>query len=192
MPEEKIEKLPDPGKKSGGNPMLPVLVLIIVLPAIAYTMVEFLFIPKLKATLALAPATAAAPAKASAHGAPAKAPASGGHSAKPSGHGAAAPATGDGVEFKNIVANLSGSLRSRYVKVSFIVQGSDPNFSSAIESNRVQLIDAALGVLSIMTIQDLEEPGIKNVIRNNLIAAFDSSLGHRMVEELYFSELVVQ
>lgn len=183
MAEEKIETLPEPpGTRSGGNPWLPVLTLIILLPAISYAMVEYLFIPRLQETLQTTDS----------HGG-AKSTTSGGDHGGSKGNGGAGDthATNE-AEFDNIVANLSGSLRSRYVKVSFVVLGEQDDFVEVVESNRVKLVDATIGVLSILSIRDLEEPGIKNIIRNNLIAAFDSTLGYPLVSELYFSEFVVQ
>ena len=189
MAEEKIETLPDPpAMKSGGNPWLPVLTLIIVLPAISYAMVEYLIVPKLQETLQTTHTADAHGAKAKASGGSHGSSKSDGHGG---GHGGDAHA-GNQAEFDNIVANLSGSLRSRYVKVSFIVIGDEEDFGEVIEGNRIKLIDATIGVLSVLSIRDLEEPGIKNIIRNNLIAAFDSTLGYPLVSELYFSEFVVQ
>lgn len=78
------------------------------------------------------------------------------------------------------------------MKVSFIVEGSRPDFSVLAEANRVKMIDATLGVLSSLTSADLQNPGIKNTVRSKLIAAYDTVLKERVVTGLYFSEFVVQ
>ena len=107
------------------------------------------------------------------------------------------PAEGEAVaistyEFDGIIANLAGAMRSRYVKVSFMIEGSDPEFSTTIEKFRPKLIDATIGVLSALSIQDLEDAGVKNVLRNDLMGAFENVMRKRLVEGLYFSEFVVQ
>jgi flagellar FliL protein len=61
-----------------------------------------------------------------------------------------------------------------------------------MEQNRAKVIDATLSVLSNLTLQDLEEPGIKNIVRNQLINQIGQALKSNAVEQLYFSEFVVQ
>ena len=57
---------------------------------------------------------------------------------------------------------------------------------------RPQLGDVTLAVLSSLTLSDLEEAGSKNLIRERLLAAYNQALGSRVVDNLYFSEFVVQ
>jgi len=95
-------------------------------------------------------------------------------------------------EIKDIVANLSGAMRSRYIKVSFTLEGKGASFVDLMKSNEAKIRDATLAVLSDLTIQDLEEPGVKNIIRNNILTSINSSLKTAAVEQLYFSEFVVQ
>jgi flagellar FliL protein len=47
-------------------------------------------------------------------------------------------------------------------------------------------------VLSSLTLADLEEPGSKNVLREKLVAAYNQALGRRVVEQVYFSDFVIQ
>lgn len=170
-----IENLPDPNKtgKGSSNPWVPILIMLIILPALSYLMMEYLFIPRLKSAMTDAGAT--------------QHTSEGGHGKE----GGVIPSK-QTVEFKNIVANLSGSLRTRYVKVTFEVMGSDPDFTPMLDEHRTKLVDTTLTVLSLLSVKDLEEPGVKNIVRNDLIGAFETALGRKMVEELYFSEFVVQ
>jgi flagellar protein FliL len=95
-------------------------------------------------------------------------------------------------EFKDIVANLSGAMRSRYIKVSFTLEGKSADFAGLMKGNEAKIRDATLAVLSDLTIQDLEEPGVKNIIRNNILSSINQALNTTAVEQLYFSEFVVQ
>lgn len=177
MADEAVENLPPAGGESGkggGNPIVPVLAVVILLPAITFALSEFVLIPRMKEALGVT-------AGHESHNGEGK-------------EGGAYLGHGDvfTYEFPNIVANLSGALKSRYVKISFTVESKESDFVAIMESNRIRLIDATLGVLSGLTLADLEEPGVKNVLRNSLLNIFETTLNSRIVEQLYFSEIVVQ
>ena len=70
--------------------------------------------------------------------------------------------------------------------------GTDTEFRSKIEQNRDRLMDLASSTLSAKTIADLEKPGVRNLIRSELISAFNSALGQGFVQEIYFTEFAIQ
>jgi flagellar basal body-associated protein FliL len=207
MANDHIQEITPGGGGGGGNPLIPAIAVLVLMPVISFALTKFLFIPQIQSAVTevvakasggeggaaagahgkAADAHGAAPADA--HGAPADA-----HGKPADAHGAtpATPAAEPTYKFENIIANLSGSSINRYVKVSFIVEGEDPAFSTVIEANRVKMIDATISVLSSLTSLDLQNPGVKNQVRGKLIAAFDTVLKKRMVSGLYFSEFVVQ
>ncbi|MEZ5278645.1 MAG: flagellar basal body-associated FliL family protein [Opitutaceae bacterium] len=173
MAEEKKAKAADATEKGKGGGFLPLLLVIILVPAISYAMTEFLVIPKMKAALA-----------------------SSGHEAEPAEHGSL-PDTQKGaaihsVEFKDIVSNIAGSMKSRYIKVSFTAYSADPEIEERVKHDRAKLLDATLSILSSLTLAELEEAGVKNKIRTELLLSFESVMHARLFEELYFSEFVVQ
>lgn len=190
MTEDPIEDLP-PEKKAkggGGSSILALLSVVILLPVLSFAMAEFVLIPRIVERVNHTREDSAHPES----GPPGLAPplerrAGGGGG----GHGGGG---GDphAYAFDNIVANLSGSLKSRYIKVSFSVEGSHEHFAEIMEGNKARLIDATLSVLSSLTVADLEAPGVKNVVRSDLINSFHTALQGRVVENLYFSEFVVQ
>ena len=57
---------------------------------------------------------------------------------------------------------------------------------------KAKLTDITLNVLSSLTLADLEEPGSKNVLREKLVAAYNQALGKRLVDQVYFSDFVIQ
>ena len=185
MADEAGEDLPEAGGAKGPSPLIPVLAIVIILPVINFMMTQFMLIPGMKSALAETIQESGVMAEGEKGGGESSAPSA----AESSEEGIAEPAS---YEFDGIIANLAGSMRSRYVKVSFMVEGSDPEFTATMEKNRTKLIDAAIGVLAALTIKDLEDAGIKNVIRNDLIGSFEAALRKRIVESLYFSEFVVQ
>jgi len=180
-----VENLPAPpgGPAPAAKPsLLPVIIIVLAIPLITIGMWEFVMMPSIEKMV-------------KEHGGAAAAEGAEEHAEekKEGGHGEGE--RGESVltyEVKDVVANLSGSLRSRYIKVSFTLESRQTNFSHLMEQNRAKVIDATLSVLSNLTLQDLEEPGIKNIVRNQLINQIGQALKSNAVEQLYFSEFVVQ
>ena len=83
---------------------------------------------------------------------------------------------------------------TRYLKTSFIVTPVDKkgNIKGLFEAQKAKMIDITLNVLSSLTLADLEEPGSKNVLREKLVATYNQALGKRVVDQVYFSDFVVQ
>lgn len=210
MADEKIEEITPGG--GGGNPLIPAIAVLVLMPVLSFVLTKFLFIPQIQGavTTALMEATGGdvefeAGGGDGHGGSNGKDDGHGGGQGADDGHGdghggddghggtaADAGPSGNTYQFDGIIANLSGSSMNRYVKVSFIIEGNGNDFAGIIDSNRVKLIDATITVLSSLTSLDLQNPGIKNHVRSKLIAAYDSVLKSRMVEGLYFSEFVVQ
>ena len=81
---------------------------------------------------------------------------------------------------------------TRYLLAEFVLVGSGPNFKDAVEKADAELRDAAASCLSIKSINDLEKPGVRNLIRSELITIFNSILGKGVVTELYLTEFAIQ
>jgi flagellar FliL protein len=183
-----------PAKAAGVSPMqspwLPVLVVMIITPILSFVITENLMIPRVKKALgeiALIQQQSSQPA----NGGPLPTDRKD-SKAKTNKDGKVITADDTTVKFDNVVANLSGTLKSRFVKVSFTIEGDDEEFKSKIEPNKAKIIDSALGILGALTVSELDEPGMKNIVRNDLIDAFNQSLEKPIVKRLYFSEFVIQ
>jgi flagellar FliL protein len=96
------------------------------------------------------------------------------------------------VLFENIVANLSGTMGTRFMKVSFHVTSRDAQLPIIIQARRPRVQDAIISTLSSMTIQELEAAGGRNSLRVALIAAVNQAIGMDIVEELFFTEFIIQ
>jgi len=158
---------------------MPVIAVVVLVPALSYAMAMFVIAPQLEKRFAAAPAAEAA------HGADAKGDA----------HGKKDDVKKEATvpfEFKDIVSNLSGSMRSRYIKVTFTAYSSVPEFPKIAEENRAKLLDATIGVLARLSLADLEDPAAKSKVSNEIIYAMEAVLRERVVEEIYFSEFVIQ
>lgn len=183
MADEEIENLPPKegeGKskpeKGPGSPWIPVAIMIVLVPVISYVLTSFLLVPKIMHSIQETVSTIQANKEST-------------EKEGPHGVGAGQVFTYD---FENVIANLSGSLHSRYMKVSFTVEGTELDFVEKIERYKARIIDATLGVLSSIELMDLDKPEARNLIRNDLLAAFEVVLNTDLIQHLYFSEFVVQ
>lgn len=189
MPENRLTTEPDLEAKdqnkneTGGGASfiqswLPLIVTILLMPVLAYVTTNYMIIPKLEKTLGVSPQSA-----------------EGAESGKDAGE------SGDkGVNLKNkqtfqlnkILVNVAGSVGTRYLLGSYTLVGTAPDFKSKIEANKDQLLDIAASIMSTKTISDLEKPGARNLIRNELISAFNNALGANLIKEIYITEFAIQ
>jgi flagellar FliL protein len=173
------------------NPWIPVIAVIVIMPAISFAMTQYVLIPKIKGTVAEHEIKTATTAT---HGE--KPAANGEKSTKAAGHGGEKKGEGNAgafsYDFENLVVNLSGAMGTRYLKASFTAFSSDPEVKTIITQNKSQLLDVALGVLSSKSLADLESPGAKNVVRHDLIESLNQALNTSLIEQIYFSDFVVQ
>ena len=164
------------------SPWPPLIAVIVLMPAISFATTQFLILPKIRGAVS-EPAKPAHAAAADAH--------------HPKGekdkHGKEGDSGGKFTyDFDNIVVNLAGAMGTRYLKTSFTTFSANPDLKSAIDENKKQLLDVAITVLGARSMADLEAAGAKNVVRNDLMANFNQALKSELIEQIYFSEFVVQ
>ncbi|MBL9215141.1 MAG: flagellar basal body-associated FliL family protein [Opitutaceae bacterium] len=179
------EKEPAAPGGSALKSLLPALAALVLAPATTWGVAEYVLLPRLQQKLAAGPAGAAVASAPAEHAAPAH---GGGHGKEKGKEGETAAT----YEFNNVVVNLSGTMGTRYLKVSFLVTGADANLKGLFDTNKARLTDVTLSVLSSLTLADLEEPGSKNVLREKLVAAYNQAIGRRVAEQVYFSDFVIQ
>jgi len=179
-PEENgAETAPAPAAASGGfKAWLPLIVMIVLMPVLAFVMTNFVIVPKLQKGLGGSAATTAAAA------------ASGDSSSK--GKKEAAGAKKESVPMNKLLVNVAGTMGARYLLVSLSVVGTGTDFKAKMDEHDAQLRDMAQGALRTKTIADLEKPAAQNLIRNELISGFNNILGDGTVEEIYFPEFAIQ
>lgn len=165
-----------PAKKSN-NALVPILVVIFLVPALCYAVMEFMIIPKLKGSMG----GGGDHSQAADHG-----------KAKGSSHGGVKAPGEHTVEFGATVVNLAGSGNSRYLRTNFIIASSDNNIQKVIEENKGSLQDAAIGVLSTQSLDALDGANGREVVRKGLISKFNRILGAEVIDQIYFTEFIVQ
>lgn len=163
--------------KRGGGTWVPLIANIILMPAIAWALATFVLIPKIQ----------------SGHGS-----ANAGEESAVDSHGASAN-DGKGAKTKvtvpladKVLVNVAGTAGTRYLVARIALVGKKADLKTKVEESDPQLRDAAASILAIKTIGDLEKPGMRNIIRAELIAAFNDILGKESVADIYLTEFAVQ
>jgi len=160
---------------------LPLGVAIVVMPLVAYGVTTFILVPQMQKSLVapvVAPAKASQPAHAGAEAASSESPAQVGQR--------------QSATINKLLVNVAGTLASRYLLTSFTLAGDAPDFPSRVTKHEPQLRDMASGLMMMKTIDNLEKPGARNLLRGELITGFNSILGNGVVQELYFTEFAIQ
>jgi flagellar FliL protein len=175
--ENAAESAPAPAAASGGfKAWLPLIVMVVLMPVLAFVMTNFVIVPKLQKGLGGSTTAAAAASTESA--------------SKPKKE--AAGAKKESVAINKLLVNVAGTMGARYLLVSLSVVGSGADFKNQMESHDAQLRDMAQGALRTKSLADLEKPAAQNLIRNELISGFNNILGDGSVDEIYFPEFAIQ
>ncbi len=174
-------------KSEGGfKAYLPLVANLVLMPVLAYAMTMFVLVPKLgkKSAEATEAASSGSHGGESAHGG--KSEGGEGKEAITGKTKVSAPLS------KKTLVNVSGTMGTRYLLAEFTLVGTGPNFKNAVEKADAELRDAAASALSSKTISDLEKPGVRNLVRTELITIFNSILGKGTVTEIYLTEFAIQ
>jgi flagellar FliL protein len=159
----------------------PIIAMVVLMPAITYGMTQFLILPRIRG--------AVNEQKANAGVTHVKSEGKGEHGKGDKGGESGGRYTYD---FDNVVVNLAGAMGTRYLKASFTTYSENADLKKVIDENKKQLLDVAITVLGSRTLADLEQPGAKNVVRSDLMANFNQAVKSDLINQIYFSEFVVQ
>jgi flagellar FliL protein len=164
-----------PAPASGGfKAWLPLIITIVLMPALAYGMTQFVLLPQLQKGLGQGTASDSTV------------------ETKPKPKKAVAEAKHESVLLPKLLVNVSGTMGARYLLVSLSVEGTTADFKAKMTEKDAQLRDMASGALSAKTLADLEKPGARNLIRNELLNGFNSILGDDSVADIFFTEFAIQ
>ncbi len=93
------------------------------------------------------------------------------------------------------VANVANTGGERYlvVKIALIrAEAKDADFPKRVEKYRDRLDAAASTILASKTLEELEKPGIRTLVKAELQGEFNRVLGHASVKEVLFPVWVIQ
>jgi flagellar FliL protein len=172
-PADKAAAAPAPAG-GGFKAWLPLLVSILLMPALAFGVTQYVLLPQLQKGLGI------------------KAAAGETAEGKTKTGKESADAKREAVMMNKLLVNVAGTEGARYLLVSMSVVGTGADFKNSMQDRNAQLIDMASNTLNVKTLADLEKPGARNLIRTELINGFNSILGDDVVKEIYFTEFAIQ
>ena len=164
---------PSPASGGGFKAWLPLIVTLLLMPALALGVAQFVILPQLQKGLGI----------------------------KNSGGGEAGGGTGkkdstktkqESVPMNKLLVNVADTMGARYLLVSLSVVGTSSDFKDKMAEHDAQLRDMACGALATKTLADLEKPGERNLIRTELITGFNNILGDSAVQDIYLTEFAIQ
>ena len=166
---------PPPAPSAGGfKAWLPLIITVVFMPVLAFGMTQFVILPQIQKGLGItSPTVSSSPA-----------------ASKPKKD--AAKEKTISVPMNKLLVNVAGTMGARYLLVSLSIVGAGTDFKAKIDEHDAQLRDAASGVLGSKTLADLEKPGERNLIRNELISNFNNILGDSAVADIYLPEFAIQ
>jgi flagellar FliL protein len=182
MPEDNANAEPAEGatapvvKSSGGGfkTWLPLIIMILLMPALAFGVAQFVILPQLQKGLGI------------------KVSASSGGGKKETTGSKSSNAKQESVMMNKLLVNVADTMGARYLLVSLSVVGTSADFKDKMQAHDAQLRDMACGALATKTLADLEKPGERNLIRNELMTGFNNILGDSTVQEIYLTEFAIQ
>jgi flagellar basal body-associated protein FliL len=181
-----------PGASGGGiKAWLPLILVVVLMPGLAYVTTSFVLVPKLQKSLGLQAVNAReAEEGGESEGKEGKEESK--HESKGTQHEVA---KGKGPKTKialsKIVVNVSGSLGTRLLLASLTLASNAAGFKEKVEENTDQLRDIASSILASKTIADLEKPEARNLVRAEVLSQFNAALGG-VVQEVYLTEFAIQ
>jgi flagellar basal body-associated protein FliL len=185
-----------PASPAGGGlkPWLPLIAAVVVMPVLAYLTTTFVLVPKLEKAVGKSDANVSAAAEASEKTGEKTGEKSSEKTAAKSKHGSAPAAAGRKFNqpLKKVLVNVKDTQGTRFLLVNMTLAVGGEEYKAKIEESEAQLSDVASSTLASKTINDLEKAGARNLIRTELIAAFNGVLGKDAVQEIYFTEFAVQ
>jgi flagellar FliL protein len=183
------ESAPKKAKSGGLMPLLLTSVLLaVVLGGVGFALAYFVVPARLAASSATAPAApAAAPDPAAAQPADDKEKIA--RSAEELEAEGGKPVTKFTIE--EVTVNIADTRGNRFVRAGVFFEA-DPPVLEELEANRARMTDTLGQVLSTKTLDQLTAPNIRGVLREELLGIINPTLKSGRVDNLYFTDLLVQ
>ena len=91
-----------------------------------------------------------------------------------------------------MIVNLSDDGGKRYLRVTMALELSDPESADTIESRLPQIRDAVLMILPTKTYDDVSTTDGKIALRNQIMEKINTLMTKGRLNNIYFTEFVVQ
>jgi flagellar FliL protein len=92
---------------------------------------------------------------------------------------------------EEITVNIADTKGNRFVRAEVYFDAEQPVLAE-LEANRPRIIDTVGQVLSTKTLDELTSPNIRGVLRDQLMGIINPTLKQGHIDNLYFTDLLVQ
>lgn len=92
---------------------------------------------------------------------------------------------------EEITVNIADTRGNRFVRAGVYFEAAPPVLEE-LEANRARMVDTLGQVLSTKTIDDLSSPSIRGSLRQELLGIINPTLKQGHVDNIYFTDLLVQ
>jgi len=181
--EASTEEKPAAPKSQGLKPLLiSSLIMAVILGGIGFALAYFVLPSRLQQT----PVATAPPAP------DPSAPIVKEHTAAPSGADAAqGNKSVTKFTIEELTVNIADTRGNRFVRAGVYFEAAAPVLEE-LEANRARMVDTLGQVLSSKTLDDLTSPSIRGNLRQELLGIINPTLKQGRVDNIYFTDLLVQ
>jgi flagellar basal body-associated protein FliL len=92
---------------------------------------------------------------------------------------------------EEVTVNIADTRGNRFVRAGAYFDA-DPAVLEELEANRARMIDTFEQVLSTKTLEELTSPDIRGSLRTELLGIINPTLKEGRVDNIYFTDLLVQ
>jgi flagellar protein FliL len=92
---------------------------------------------------------------------------------------------------EEVTVNIADTRGNRFVRAGAYFEA-DPAVLEELEANRARMIDTLEQVLSTQTLDDLTSPNVRGNLRQQLLGIINPTLKEGRVDNIYFTDLLVQ
>jgi flagellar basal body-associated protein FliL len=168
------------------------LIMAVILGGVGFALAYFVLPSRLQQTAGAAATTAATPAGTSGTASGTTAPVTKEKTERTAGEIAAQgnkPITKFSIE--EVTVNIADTRGNRFVRAGVYFEAAPPVLEE-LEANRARMVDTLGQVLSTKTLDDLTSPSIRGNLRTELLGIINPTLKEGRVDNIYFTDLLVQ
>ena len=92
---------------------------------------------------------------------------------------------------EEITVNIANTRGNRFVRAGVYFEA-EPPVLEELEANRARMVDTLGQVLSTKTLDDLTSPTIRGTLREELLGIINPTLKQGRIDNIYFTDLLVQ
>lgn len=93
---------------------------------------------------------------------------------------------------ENFIVNLADSEQRRFLKASMVFTYHEEDLQEELEGRKAQLRDMIIDILRNKKVAEIEEAGSTERIRSKIVSEVNEMLSEGEIEEVYFTEFIVQ